>query len=61
MLFGEAHINNRDLCLLRLLELTKALILSVTQLGWGKKLSVNIKVPAFNNPHYLCLQKISLS
>ena len=61
MLSGEAHINNRDLCLLRVLELTKALILSVTQLGWGKKLSFNFKVSTFNNPHYLCLQKISLS
>lgn len=50
MLFGETHIKNSDLCLLRVLELTKALILSVTQLGWGKELRFNFKVYTFNNP-----------
>lgn len=64
VLFGEAHsINNRDLCLFRVWELTKALILSVTRPGWGrlKNLGSTSKSILLTTPHYLCLQKISLS
>lgn len=64
MLFGGVHvINNSDSCLCRVLELTKALILSVTQLEWGKAKSSGStsKSILLTAPHYLRLQKVSLN